>query len=156
MTHKSTHKSIYEVAGIEYKKPEVFLLNDSGIGIAEYAGRTAYNSFDKTENIEIEDLNDIIESKEPNEFILRNSLEKAKNINNSVLLEQLAWVHFHHSVLEHITLSYLIKGTSRGVLQEYSRHRIQSLTVQSTRYTMQDVLYAFIVSTYSLNLKDIL
>jgi thymidylate synthase (FAD) len=143
----------YNIAGIEYKKPKVYLLNETGIGTAEYAGRTAYNSFDKSENREIEDLYDVIEAGEPNEFILHNAVENVRSIKDSKLLNQLAWVHFHHSVLEHANLSYLIKGMSRGVLQEYSRHRIQSLTVQSTRYTMSNVLYAFLASTVLVDSK---
>ncbi len=32
---------------IKYTEPEVTVLHDTGIGAAEYAGRTAYNSFEK-------------------------------------------------------------------------------------------------------------
>jgi thymidylate synthase (FAD) len=46
-------------------------------------------------------------------------------------------------------LHYLIRGTSRGVLQEHARHRIQSLSVRSTRYTMSSVINAFVAATIS-------
>ena len=43
----------------------------------------------------------------------------------------------HESVLEHITLTYRIHNISRGLLQELSRHRHISLSVESTRYTLK-------------------
>ena len=115
---------------IIYKKPNVVLLSDTGLGVAEYASRTCYDSFHKSEN----------------KSIVEHDIEGFKDIESSKLLDSLAWVHFHHSVLEHIVLSYYIKGVSRGVLQEHSRHRIQSISVKSTRYTMSDILFAFISS----------
>ncbi len=35
-------------AGIEYTLPQAYLLQDSGLGTSEYAGRTAYDSFEKS------------------------------------------------------------------------------------------------------------
>ena len=46
----------------------------------------------------------------------------------------------HESVLEHITLTYSIKGISRALLQEVSRHRHISLSVESTRHTLRTQL----------------
>ena len=43
----------------------------------------------------------------------------------------------HESVLEHIYLTYSVKGISRALLQELSRHRHISLSVESTRYTLR-------------------
>ncbi len=42
----------------------------------------------------------------------------------------------HESILEHINLTYSIKGISRALLQELSRHRHISLSVESTRHTL--------------------
>lgn len=42
----------------------------------------------------------------------------------------------HESVLEHITLTYSVKGISRALLQELARHRHISLSVESTRHTL--------------------
>ena len=64
-------------------------------------------------------------------------------IKNSKLLDSLAWVYQHHSVIEHSVLTFLVIGTSRGVLQEIARHRIASYTVRSTRYNMSSILCAF-------------
>ena len=43
----------------------------------------------------------------------------------------------HESILEHITLTYSVKGLSRACLQELSRHRHISLSVESTRHTLK-------------------
>ena len=138
------------IIGIEYTKPKVFLLQESGLGVAEFAGRTAYNSFDKSENSIVSELNTALSvdcdlyDEDEMKYLLNN-------IQSSKLLEQLTWVNFHESVLEHINFSFLLKGTSRGVLQELSRHRIASYTVQSTRYTMSDVINAFVASVTNIS-----
>ena len=46
----------------------------------------------------------------------------------------------HESILEHINLTYSIKGISRACLQELSRHRHLSLSVESTRHTLRKYL----------------
>lgn len=121
---------ITKYKGIEYELPKVTLLVDNGIGHSEYAGRIAYDSFVNSEH----------------ESIREHKLEEIGKIESSDLLNQLAWVHHHHSVLEHSSLSFLIEGTSRGVLQEIVRHRMASYTVRSTRYTMSGVINAFVAS----------
>lgn len=46
----------------------------------------------------------------------------------------------HESILEHINLTYSIKGISRALLQEVARHRHISLSVESTRHTLRKYL----------------
>lgn len=139
------------VHGIEYSKPKVVYLQETGIGAAEFAARTCYDSFDKSDSDVIKYLNDAVNerdigtSEDLQAYIL--GLRYALNeLEHSDLLDDLAWTHFHHSILEHANLTYLIKGTSRGVLQEHARHRIQAISVRSTRYTMSDVIYAYMCS----------
>jgi len=131
---------------LEVKKPTVILLQDSGLGVAEFAARTAYDSFELSEHDSITKLNDLANAEYP---ILKTDIEDIHNIESSDILYKLAWVYHHHSVLELINFSFLIKNTSRGVLQEHARHRIQSLTVRSTRYTLSNIIYAFLASRYS-------
>ncbi|HNQ20013.1 MAG TPA: FAD-dependent thymidylate synthase [Bacteroidales bacterium] len=45
----------------------------------------------------------------------------------------------HASVIEHLVYSFDIDGVSRALLQEDARHRIGSMTVKSTRYTLQEL-----------------
>lgn len=127
-----------DMYGIKYSKPEVVLMQDTGIGVAEAAARTCYNSFENSENGAIRH----IEKRMPDD----NNLYEINNIDESTLLNDLAWTYFHHSILEHANLSFLIRGTSRGVLQEHARHRIQAISVRSTRYTMSSVINAFTAS----------
>ena len=126
------------VYGIEYSKPEVVLLQDTGIGVAEAAARTCYDSFENSENDIIRD----IENSMPDDSMC----DAINDIEDSELLDNLAWTYFHHSILEHANLSFLIRGTSRGVLQEHARHRIQAISVRSTRYTMSSIINAFVAS----------
>ena len=127
-----------EMYGIKYSKPEVVLMQDTGIGVAEAAARTCYDSFENSENESIK----YIENNMPDD----STCQKINSIEDSNLLDDLAWTYFHHSILEHANLSFLIRGTSRGVLQEHARHRIQAISVRSTRYTMSSIINAFTAS----------
>ena len=150
-----------EVNGVQYKKPEAFLIQESGLGVAEYAGRTAYDSFEHSENREVRIVNKLLNNgayrldPESREHLL-DYLCEINNIDGSELLDKLAHVYHHDSVLEHIYLQYLVKGTSRGVLQEHARHRMQSITVRSTRYTMSPIINAFNSSNSFNEFKGIL
>lgn len=130
-----------EMYGIKYSKPEVVLMQDTGIGVAETAARTCYDSFSNSENEAIKNIENSI----PDEA----TCSEINEIQDSSLLDDLAWTYFHHSILEHANLSFLIRGTSRGVLQEHARHRIQAISVRSTRYTMGSVINAFTASQTS-------
>lgn len=46
----------------------------------------------------------------------------------------------HTSTIEHIVFTFDIKGISRAALQELARHRIASLSVESTRYVLKKKL----------------
>lgn len=124
--------------GIKYTKPEVVLVQDTGIGVAESAARTCYDSFSASENEVIKNIETILPD--------AKMCDEINEIEDSELLDNLAWTYFHHSILEHANLSFLIRGTSRGVLQEHARHRIQAISVRSTRYTMSGVINAFVAS----------
>ncbi|EDZ63471.1 FAD-dependent thymidylate synthase [Sulfurimonas gotlandica GD1] len=126
------------VYGIEYSKPEVILMQDTGIGVAETAARTCYDSFSNSEN----EVINYIEDNMPD----AKMCDDINDIQESNLLGDLAWTYFHHSILEHANLSFLVRGTSRGVLQEHARHRIQAISVRSTRYTMSSIINAFVAS----------
>lgn len=139
------------VSGIKYSEPEVFLLQQTGIGTSEVAARTCYDSFEASENECVKHLNLLMDINDPNEYIFNRAVQDMNHIESSKLLDDLAWTHFHHSILEHSNLTYVIKGTSRGVLQEHSRHRIQSISVRSTRYTMSSIINAFVASQFILD-----
>ena len=127
--------------GIKYSKPEVVLMQDTGIGVAETAARTCYDSFSNSENEAIKNIEHTIPDS--------STCREINEIDESNLLDDLAWTYFHHSILEHANLSFLVRGTSRGVLQEHARHRIQAISVRSTRYTMSSIINAFTASQTS-------
>ena len=129
-----------EMYGIKYSRPKVVLLQDTGIGVAESAARTCYDSFTNSENDVIKEIEHTLPDTQMCDAI--NAIE------DSALLDDLAWTYFHHSILEHANLSFLIRGTSRGVLQEHARHRIQAISVRSTRYTMSSLINAFVASKH--------
>jgi len=109
-----------EVYGIKYSKPEVVLLQDTGIGVAESAARTCYDSFTNSENDVIKN----IEYAMPDEGMCK----EINDIDDSTLLDDLAWTYFHHSI------------------QEHARHRLQAISVRSTRYTMSSLINAYVAS----------
>ena len=47
--------------------------------------------------------------------------------------------HKHGSISEHVSYVFDIDGISRACLQELARHRHQSLTVKSSRYTLKQL-----------------
>ena len=122
---------MYQIA---YQRPRVALLQESGLGVAEIAARTCYDSFENSENACIKEAMQTLDT------------EAINRIEDSELLSNLAWVHHHHSIIEHAALSFLVQGTSRGVLQEHARHRLQAISVRSTRYTMSGIINAFVAS----------
>ncbi len=134
------------VDGIRYQKPSVVLLAQTGIGVSEVAARTCYDSFCNSENEVVQSLEDELPTEE--------ALKELNAIDDSKLLDDLAWTYFHHSILEHTNLSFLIRGTSRGVLQEHARHRLQAISVRSTRYTMSSVINAYVASLEDLDPKE--
>ncbi len=129
---------IVEEFGIKYSKPEIVLLQDTGIGVAESAARTCYDSFSNSENEVVKNIEENLPTPQ--------MCDELNTIEESKLLDDLAWTYFHHSILEHANLSFLIRGTSRGVLQEHARHRIQAISVRSTRYTMSSVINAYVAA----------
>ena len=97
------------------KQIKVALLHHTPMSIAATAGRTCWNSFHKGGVYETPSECTAVDS----EFIDRV-------INK-----------FHHaSIAEHISFNFFIDGISRACLQEWSRHRHMSQSVESTRYTM--------------------
>jgi len=152
--------SYIECSGIKYKEPKVVLMQQNGLGVAEMAGRSAYDSFDKSENDNVKELNGLMCLDDVDDMVLNRTIKGVNDIESSKLLDDLSWTYFHHSVIEHSVLSYIVRDTSRGCLHEHARHRIQSLTVRSTRYTMGPVINAFLAvlgtTTPMDNFRDLL
>jgi len=90
---------------------KVFLLAHGALGLVEHAIRTTRNTEDKmdTENV--------------NRKMIHRVGNKLK----------------HASVLEHLSYTFRIEGISRACLQELARHRMASMSVKSSRYTLGEL-----------------
>jgi thymidylate synthase (FAD) len=91
------------------------------LSIAAVAGRTCWDSFGEDKGCYLW----------PTDNISSQDFEFLNRIINK---------HKHGSVAEHLTISFKIEGVSRACLQELARHRIQSLSVQSSRYVLKKLL----------------
>ncbi len=91
---------------------DVTLMHYTPLNICSYAIRTCWQSFDKGDN----------------------GGEKDR-----ALIDRVGNKYKHASTLEHLHYNFFISGISRALLQELARHRVASLSVKSTRYTLKEL-----------------
>jgi len=91
---------------------KITLMHYTPLEICAYAIRTCWQSFDKSDN--------------------GGDIDRA-------LIARVGNKYKHSSTLEHLVYTFHIKGISRALLQELSRHRMASLSVKSTRYTLKEL-----------------
>ena len=99
---------------------EVRLIEHTKLSNACIAGRTCWGSFHKGGCYN--SPTDVISDTD------REFLERIINKNK------------HKSISEHLVYTFDIDGISRACLQELARHRMASLSVQSSRYTLSKIL----------------
>jgi len=90
----------------------VDLLHYTPLEVCAHAIRTCWQSFDKSDD----------------------GGEKDK-----ALIDRVGNKYKHASTLEHLVYTFYIQGVSRALLQELARHRMASLSVKSTRYTLKEL-----------------
>ena len=90
---------------------QVELLHYTPLHVCSHAIRTCWNTHSKSDKGKLDE----------------SLIYRVGNINK------------HKSVLEHLFYSFDIKGISRACLQELARHRMASLSVKSTRYTLKEL-----------------
>lgn len=95
---------------------EVQLLNYTPLWIASNAIRTCWQSFEKSDTVDG----------------VCGEVDKA-------LIDRVGNQFKHASTLEHVSYNFYISGISRACLQELARHRMASLSVKSTRYTLKEL-----------------
>ena len=114
------------------KNPIVNILSYTPVAVAEIAARVCYDSFGKG--------GDAMQHFGKNIRKLSNDdIQQALVSKDTVLLRKLVWVNHHTSVSEHVHVNILCQDVSRGVLHHQVRHRMQNISVRSTRYTMTDL-----------------
>lgn len=91
---------------------KVTLQHHTPLVICSDAIRTCWQSFDKSDN--------------------GGEVDRA-------LIDRVGNKFKHASTLEHIVYNFYIEGISRALLQELARHRMASLSVKSTRYTLKEL-----------------
>ena len=100
--------------------------------------RTCWQSGDKSDTKEARDIY-------ATECIMEGDFEfRTDHITGEkdrTLIDRVGNKNKHASTLEHLTYSFYIDGISRALLQELARHRMASLSVKSTRYTLKELKY---------------
>jgi thymidylate synthase (FAD) len=91
---------------------KITLKQHTSLEVCANAIRTCWQSFDKSDN----------------------GGEKDKE-----LIDRVGNKFKHASTLEHLFYTFYIQDISRALLQELARHRIASLSVKSTRYTLKEL-----------------
>jgi thymidylate synthase (FAD) len=105
----------------------VELLHATPLWINAYGARTCWDSGDKSDSVKEYDCID-------GEY-LGTTLGK----KDAELIDRVGNKYRHASILEHVTYNFSIEGISRACLQELARHRMASLSVKSTRYTLKEL-----------------
>jgi len=91
---------------------KVELLQHTSLNVCARAIRTCWDSHDKSDNGGEKDCE---------------------------LIDRVGNKHKHASTLEHLSYTFYISAISRALLQELARHRMASLSVKSTRYTLKEL-----------------
>ncbi len=91
---------------------QIMLMHHTPLEVCAHAIRTCWQSFDKSDE----------------------GGEKDK-----ALIDRVGNKFKHASTLEHLVYTFYIEGISRALLQELARHRMASLSVKSTRYTLKEL-----------------
>jgi len=127
---------------------KVELLNYTPLYIASIAIRTCWNSQDKSDTIP--DINNKCGSKNTEPFENNDQIgidcinifdytEIHIGDKDKELIDRVGNKFKHSSTLEHISYNFYISGVSRALLQELARHRMASISVKSTRYTLKEL-----------------
>jgi len=90
----------------------VELMQHTSLEVTAHAIRTCWQSFDNSDEGGEKDL---------------------------ALIDRVGNKYKHASTLEHLVYTFYLSGVSRALLQELARHRMASLSVKSTRYTLKEL-----------------
>ena len=128
------------------KNIKVTLLHSTPLYIASDGARTCWASQDKSDTMNIKQCG-YCESRDINKVSMlcnicdsdRIDIIKPIGPKDLALLDRVGNQFHHGSILEHVSFNFFIDGISRACLQELARHRMASLSVKSTRYTLKEL-----------------
>ena len=107
---------------------KVILAQHTSLAICAAAARTCWDSSDKSDTEETWAYTD------------QGAFETTTcGPKDKALLDRIGNKFKHASILEHLVYTFDISGISRALLQEFSRHRMASLSVKSSRYTLKEL-----------------
>lgn len=102
-------------------------INNTPLWVASQGTRQCWNSRDKSDTPK-----EVFNS----DFSFYGYCTGPKDKN---LIHRIGNQHKHKSILEHLYYNFDLYDISRACLQELARHRIASLSVKSTRYTLTEL-----------------
>lgn len=102
----------------------VTLLHASPLHLASHGARTCWDSHNKSDTT-------------TETYDGGCSFETRIGEADAALIDRVGNKFRHASILEHLNYCFYIEGISRACLQELSRHRHTSPSVESTRYTLK-------------------
>lgn len=129
---------------------KVTLLHYTPLWVASYAIRKCWQSQDKSDTVTTHTCvkcgSTNIVSSFPSGYGYCDDCDSEMYIsttecgpNDRLLIDRVGNKNKHSSTLEHLVYSFDIVGVSRALLQELARHRIASMSVKSTRYTLKEL-----------------
>lgn len=139
------------------KNIKVTLLHHTPLHIASDGARTCWSSQDKSDTTYLKKCGNCGSTNINSIAMMCNECESERiDIIKTIGPKDLALIdrvgnQFHHSsILEHISMNFFIDGISRACLQELARHRLASLSVKSSRFTLKELKdgYCFDIEEY--------
>ena len=126
------------------KKIKVTLLHHTPLYISADGARTCWSSQDKSDTCKHEAVT--YTSRLDDSIRTECSICETEHLDivnigpkDLALIDRVGNQFHHSSILEHISFNFFIDGISRACLQEVSRHRVASLSVKSSRYTISEL-----------------
>jgi len=116
---------------------KVTLLHATPLWVASHGARTCWNSGDKSDTKEA-----VMQAQQDAILEDNDCFFSSDNIigeKDAELIDRVGNKFKHASILEHVSYNFYIEGISRACLQELARHRLTSLSVKSTRYTLKEL-----------------
>ena len=124
---------------------KVELLNYTPLWVCSDGVRTCWASQDKSDTVFMEEEWDYEDVEmvpcDRKTYLDLHETQREFQIGekDKELIERVGNKNKHASTLEHLYYNFHISGISRALLQELSRHRVASLSVKSTRYTLKEL-----------------
>lgn len=125
---------------------KVTLLHHTPLYIASDGARTCWSSQDKSDTTYLKKCGDCESTNINSVAMMCNECEseridiiKTIGPKDLALLDRVGNQYHHGSILEHVSFNFFIDGISRACLQELARHRLASLSVKSSRYTLKEL-----------------